>query len=48
MNISFEKKKDDHWNYASKLSNDEEFDAEIAKAVEGDQTLFVRWIASEG
>jgi len=39
---------DDHWNYASKLSNDEEFDAEIAKAVEGDQTLFVRWIASEG
>jgi len=39
---------DDHWQYASKLANDEEFDALVGQAVDSDKTLFVRWIASEG
>lgn len=39
---------DDHWNYVTKLEDDAGLEAEINKAVEGDHTLFVRWIASEG
>jgi hypothetical protein len=39
---------DDHWDHVTKLSNDAEFDANVEKAVNGDHTLFVRWIASEG
>jgi hypothetical protein len=38
---------DDHWNYVTKLTNDN-FDSEVQKAVDGDHTLMVRWIASEG
>jgi hypothetical protein len=39
---------DDHWDYATKLENDADFDAAVSAATEGDHTLFVRWIASEG
>jgi hypothetical protein len=39
---------DDHWQYATKLSSDDELNAMVAEAVEGDKTLFIRWIASEG
>lgn len=38
---------DDHWSYSTKLTKDN-FDATVAAAVEGEHTLFVRWIASEG
>lgn len=39
---------DDHWQYSTKLTNDDEFNAKVQEAVDGDHTLFVRWIASEG
>lgn len=38
---------DDHWDYSTKLTEDN-FDGEVSKAVDGDHTLFVRWIASSG
>jgi hypothetical protein len=38
---------DDHWNFSTELT-DENFDANVQEAVDGDHTLFVRWIASEG
>jgi len=38
---------DDHWSYSTKLT-EENFDAEVQKAVDGDHTLMVRWIASAG
>jgi hypothetical protein len=33
---------------ASTILTNDNFDSTVASAVEGDQTLFVRWIASEG
>lgn len=38
----------DHWSYVTKLTNDAEFDLKVEEAVNSEQTLFVRWIASEG
>ena len=38
----------DHWSYSTKVSSQEIYDNLVAKAVEGDHTLFVRWIASSG
>lgn len=38
---------DDHWQYSTKLTSDN-FDEEVAKAVDGEHTLMVRWIASSG
>ncbi len=38
---------DDHWQYATKLTNDN-FDEKIKEAVDQGKTMFVRWIASEG
>jgi len=39
---------DDHWNYATKLSSDDEYDALVQSSIDAGQTLFIRWIASEG
>jgi len=33
---------------ASTILTNDNFDSTVASAVESDQTLFVRWIASEG
>ena len=38
---------DDHWSYSTQLNVDN-IDETIKQAVDADQTLFVRWIASEG
>jgi len=38
---------DDHWNYSTKLSEDN-FDSYIQKQIDAGKTTFVRWIASEG
>jgi len=35
----------DHWSYATKVTTDN-FDSLVQDAVDGDHTLFVRWIAS--
>jgi len=39
---------DDHWNYATQLNTDDEFDSLVKTSIDEGKTLFVRWIASEG
>ena len=39
---------DDHWKYSTQLNDDAAYDNLVKEAVEGDHTLFVRWIASAG
>lgn len=39
---------EDHWNYATQLKSEADYKSVVEKAVSGDHTLFVRWIASEG
>jgi len=37
----------DHWQYSTKLTEGN-FDTVVKEAIDNGQTLFVRWIASEG
>jgi len=39
---------DDLWQRSTKVTSQENFDETIQQAIDGDGTLFVRWIASEG
>lgn len=38
----------DHWDYSLKLRSENDLKSAVDKAVNGDHTLIVRWIASEG
>jgi len=38
---------DDHWNYSTKLTEDN-FDSFIQGEIDQDKTVLVRWIASAG
>jgi hypothetical protein len=39
---------DGHFDVAVKINDEATFDTEVQAAVDGDHTLFIRWIASEG
>ena len=39
---------DGHFDHVTKINDAEHLDGVIAEALEADQTLFVRWIASAG
>jgi len=38
----------DHFQYATKIDSEEIHNRLVSEAVNGDHTLFIRWIASEG
>jgi hypothetical protein len=38
----------DHFQYATKIEDQQQYDAAVNEAVNGEHTLFIRWIASEG
>ena len=39
---------DDHWTYSTKFTSVEQLNEVAQGAIDKDQTLFVRWIASAG